>query len=72
MAADGSYIPANISRESWINVETEVEQSMQSYLDSLDEEFSNLTKLEFGAECWPAAAIRHFSEGISAWELRNT
>ena len=31
MAADGSYIPANVSRESWINVEIEVEQSMQSY-----------------------------------------
>ena len=30
MAADGSYIPANVSRESWINVETEVEQSMLS------------------------------------------
>lgn len=30
MAADGSYIPANVSRESWINVEIEVEQSMQS------------------------------------------
>ena len=41
MAADGSYIPANVSRESWINVETEVEQSMQSYLDSLDEDLSN-------------------------------
>ena len=41
MAADGSYIPANVSRESWINVETEVEQSMQSYLNSLDEELSN-------------------------------
>ena len=41
MAADGSYIPANVSRESWINVEIEVEQSMQSYLDSLDEELSN-------------------------------
>ena len=25
MAADGSYIPANVSRESWSNVETEVE-----------------------------------------------
>ena len=36
MAADGSYIPANVSRESWINVEIEVEQSMQSYLDSED------------------------------------
>ena len=31
-----------------------------------------LTRLEFGAECWPAVAIRHFSEGISAWELQNT
>ena len=41
MAADGSYIPANVSRESWINVEIEVEQSMQSYLDSMDEELSN-------------------------------
>ena len=41
MAANGSYIPANVSRESWINVEIEVEQSMQSYLDSLDEELSN-------------------------------
>jgi transposase len=40
MAADGSYIPANVSRESWIDVEIEVEQSMQSYLDSLDEELS--------------------------------
>lgn len=41
MATDGSYIPANVSRESWIDVEIEVEQSMQSYLDSLDEELSN-------------------------------
>ena len=41
MAADGSYIPANVSRESWIDVEIEVEQSMQSYLDSLDEEISS-------------------------------
>ena len=41
MAADGSYIPANVSRESWIDIEIEVEQSMQSYLDSLDEELSD-------------------------------
>ena len=41
MAADGSYIPANVSRESWIDIEIEVEQSMQSYLDSLDEKLSN-------------------------------
>jgi len=40
MAADGSYIPANVSRDSWVDVEVEVEQSMQSYLDSLDEELS--------------------------------
>lgn len=41
MAADGSYIPANVSRDSWVDVEVEVERSMQSYLDSLDEELSN-------------------------------
>lgn len=41
VAADGSYIPANVSKESWIDIEIEVEQSMQSYLDSLDEERSN-------------------------------
>ena len=29
-----------------------------------------LTRPEFGAECWPAVAIRHFSEGASAWEPR--
>ena len=41
MATDGSYIPANVSRDSWVDVEVEVERSMQSYLDSLDEELSN-------------------------------
>ncbi len=40
MAADGSYIPANVSRESWVDVESEVEQSMQSYPDRLDGELS--------------------------------
>lgn len=40
MAADGSYLPANVSRESWKDVEIEVEQSMQSYLDCLDEELA--------------------------------
>ena len=38
MVAHGSYIPANVSRNSWIDVEEEVTQSMQSYLDCLDEE----------------------------------
>lgn len=41
MAADGSNIPANVSRKSRINAETEVAQSMQSYPDALYEEFSN-------------------------------
>lgn len=40
MAADGSYLPANVSRDSWVDVEVEVEQSMQSYLDCLDEELA--------------------------------
>ena len=75
MAADGSYIPANVSRESWINVETEVEQSTRSRampVCAVQNGRAVLTRLEFGAECWPAVAIRHFSEGISAWELQNT
>ena len=41
MVADGSYIPASVSRGSWIDVEIEVQKSMQSYLDALDEELSN-------------------------------
>lgn len=40
MASDGSYLPANVSRKSWVDVEVEVEQSMQSYLDRLDEELA--------------------------------
>lgn len=40
MAADGSYLPANVSRNSWVDVELEVEKSMQSYLDRLDEELA--------------------------------
>ena len=38
MASDGSYIPAEVSRNSWIDIEVEVEQSMLSYLDDLDQE----------------------------------
>lgn len=41
MAADGSCIPVNVSRERWIDVEIEVKQSMPSYLDTLDEELSH-------------------------------
>ena len=40
MASDGSYIPAEVSRNSWIDVEVEVEQSMLSYLDDLDQELA--------------------------------
>ena len=40
MAADGSYLPANVPRVSWIDVELEIEKSMQSYLDHLDEELA--------------------------------
>ena len=75
MAADGSYIPANVSRESWINVETEVEQSTRSRampVCAVQNGRAVLTRLEFGAGCWPAAAIRHLSEGISEWKLLNT
>ena len=75
MAADGSYIPANVSRDSWINVETEVEQSTRSRampVCAVQNGRAVLTRLEFGAECWPAVVIRNFSEGISAWELLNS
>lgn len=41
MATDGSYIPVNVSKDSWVDVEVEVERNMQSYLDSLDKELSN-------------------------------
>ena len=41
MAVDGSYIPAEVSRNSWIDVEVEVEQSMLSYLEDLDQELAS-------------------------------
>ena len=41
MASDGSYIPAEVSRNSWIDIEVEVEQSMQSYLDDLDQKLAS-------------------------------
>ena len=40
LAADGTYLPANVSKDSWIDMEVETELSMQSYLDRLDEELS--------------------------------
>ena len=41
MASDGSYIPAEVSRNSWIDIEVEIEQSMLSYLDALDQELAS-------------------------------
>ena len=35
LAADGTYLPANVSKDSWIDTEIETELSMQSYLDRL-------------------------------------
>ena len=40
MSADGAYLPAKVSKGSWIDTEVETELSMQSYLDRLDEELS--------------------------------
>lgn len=40
MVADGSYVPANVSRASWADIEEEVQASMHSYLDDLDAELS--------------------------------
>ena len=41
MASDGSYIPAEVSRNSWTDVEIEVEQSVLSHLDELDQELAS-------------------------------
>lgn len=40
LAVDGTYLPANVSKDSWIDTEVETELSMQSYLDRLDEALS--------------------------------
>ena len=37
MASDGSYIPAEVSRNSWIDIKVEAGQSMLSYLDVFDQ-----------------------------------
>ncbi len=43
MASDGSYIPAEVSRNNWIDIEVEVEQSMLSYLGDLNQELASLS-----------------------------
>ena len=54
LAADGTYLPANVSKDSWIDTEVEAELSMQSYLDRLDEELSK----QPGFKKPPAKTIR--------------
>lgn len=41
MASDGNYILAEVSRNSLIDVEVEIKQSILSYLDDLDQELSS-------------------------------
>lgn len=41
MASDGAYIPVEVSRSSWTDIEVEVEQSMHSYLDGLVQELAS-------------------------------
>jgi Transposase and inactivated derivatives len=41
MVADGSFVPSNVSRSSWIDVERNVTKSMQSYLNVLDDELAS-------------------------------
>lgn len=38
MVADETYIPSNVSKARWMDVEQEVEKSMQSYLKKLGAE----------------------------------
>ena len=40
LTADETYLPANVSKDSWIDTEVEAELSMQIYLDRLDKELS--------------------------------
>lgn len=40
MVADGSFIPSNVSRSSWTELEQSVTKTMQSYLDVLDDELA--------------------------------
>lgn len=54
LAADGTYLPATVSKDSWIDTEVETELSMQSYLDRLDEELSK----QPGFKRPPAKTIR--------------
>ncbi|WP_024345669.1 hypothetical protein [Lacrimispora indolis] len=40
IVADGTYLPANVSESSTTQVKQTVLKGMQSYLDALDQEFS--------------------------------
>ena len=54
LAVDGTYLPANVSKDSWIDTEVEAELSMQGYLDRLDEELSE----QPGFKSPPAKTVR--------------
>ena len=41
MASDGNFIPSEVFRNSWIDAEGEIEQSMLSYLDNLDQKLTS-------------------------------
>ena len=43
VVSDGSFIPANVSEDSVIEITAEVEKSTVRYLDVLDEEFRQQT-----------------------------
>ena len=41
MVSDGSFVPSNVSRGSWVDMEGTITKSMHSYLDALDEELTS-------------------------------
>lgn len=60
MVADGSYIPANVSRTSWVDVKESVQFRMHSYLDDLNAELSE----QAGYKEPPEKAMAH--KGITS------
>ena len=57
LAADGTYLPANVSKDSWMDIEVEAELSMQSYLDRLDEELSKQPSKDLRSKRSESAAL---------------
>lgn len=61
MVADGSFIPSNVSRSSWTEVERSVTKTMHSYLDVLDDELASQPgfKKTAGKSCYTKTAHQH-------------